>query len=151
MPTPNRAYAELEIGLHRVQPGHYEVELRFTDPRSQAEIAPARGAAPLDLERLLTLRLDPQDYGEALAAAVFHDQAVDKLYAQVKTAVEGTEKDRQFRPVPADYEGRISDELKTIMEFPGYTADNMSKFKEKYAALGPTPSNTRYGWMRTKV
>ena len=72
-----------------------------------------------------------------------------KLYGI--TAVEGAEKDRQYQPVPADYEDRISDELKTIMEFPGYTADNMSKFKEKYAALGPTPSNTRYGWMRTKV
>ena len=50
-----------------------------------------------------------------------------------------------------DYAGRISDELKTIMEFPGFTADNMSRFKERYAALGPTPSNTRYGWMRTIV
>ena len=30
----------------------------------------------------------------------------------------------------------MSKELKTIMEFPGYTADNMSKFKEKYAASG---------------
>ena len=67
------------------------------------------------------------------------------------TPVEGAARDRQYRPVPADYEDRISDELKTILEFPGYTADNMSRFKERYAALGPTPSNTRYGWMRTKV
>ena len=65
--------------------------------------------------------------------------------------VEGAEKDRLYRPVPTDYESRISDELKTIMEFPGYTADNMSKFKNKYAELGGTSSNTRYGWMRTKV
>ena len=67
------------------------------------------------------------------------------------TPVEGAEKDRQYRPVPADYESRISDELKTILEFPGYTADKMSQLKDKYAALGPAPSNTRYGWMRTKV
>ena len=65
------------------------------------------------------------------------------------TPVEGAEKDRQYRPVPADYEDQISDELKTIMEFPGYTADNLSKVKERYAELGPTPSHTRYGWMRT--
>tara|TARA_B100001123_G_scaffold449080_1_gene612860 strand:- start:2078 stop:3859 length:1782 start_codon:yes stop_codon:yes gene_type:complete len=65
--------------------------------------------------------------------------------------VEGAEKDRLYRPVPTDYESRISDELKTIMEFPGYTADNMSKLKNKYAELGGTSSNTRYGWMRTKV
>lgn len=37
------------------------------------------------------------------------------------------------------------------MEFPGYTADNMTKFRDKYAALGPAPSHTRYGWMRTKA
>ncbi len=67
------------------------------------------------------------------------------------TPVEGAARDRQYRPVPADYEDRISDELKTLLEFPGYTADNMSKFKARYAALGPTPSNTRYGWMRTTV
>ncbi len=67
------------------------------------------------------------------------------------TPVEGAARDRQYRPVPADYEDRISDELKTLLEFPGYTADNMSRFKERYAALGPTPSNTRYGWMRTTV
>ena len=41
----------------------------------------------------------------------------------------------RFRPVPEDYEGRISDELKTTMEFPGFTADNMSKFKERYVAM----------------
>ena len=72
-----------------------------------------------------------------------------KLYGI--TPVEGAEKDRIYRPVPADYESRISDELKTILEFPGYTADKMSQLKDKYAALGPAPSNTRYGWMRTKV
>ena len=72
-----------------------------------------------------------------------------KLYGI--TPVEGAEKDREYKPIPADYEDHISNELKTILEFPGYTADNMSRFKDKYAALGPTPSNRRYGWMRTKV
>ena len=67
------------------------------------------------------------------------------------TPVEGAEKDRQYRPVPEDYEERISEELKTIMEFPGYAADRMSTIKEQYAELGPTPSHTRYGWMRTQV
>lgn len=64
--------------------------------------------------------------------------------------VEGPEKDKVYRPVPKDYESRMSKELKTIMEFPGFTADNMSKFKEKYLAMGPQPSNIRYGWIRTK-
>jgi hypothetical protein len=37
------------------------------------------------------------------------------------------------------------------MEFPGFSADNMSKFKEKYAAAGASPSNTRYGWIHSKA
>ncbi len=39
------AYAELEIGLHRSEIGTYQVELRFCDPQSEAEIPPARGRA----------------------------------------------------------------------------------------------------------
>jgi len=42
-------------------------------------------------------------------------------------------------------------ELKTIMELPGFTADNMAKFKDQYAAMRGEPSHTRYGWIRTKV
>ncbi len=53
-----------------------------------------------------------------------------------------------YRPVPADFEGRISDELKTLLEFPGYTADNMTRFKQRYADAGPAPDHRRYGWIR---
>jgi hypothetical protein len=57
----------------------------------------------------------------------------------------------RYKPVPADYESRIPDSLKRELEFPGFAADNMAKFKEKYLALGVEPSNTRYGWIRTKA
>jgi hypothetical protein len=57
----------------------------------------------------------------------------------------------KFKPVPKDYEKRMPAELKTIMELPGFTADNMSKFKDEYLAMGGGPSHTRYGWIRTKV
>src|SRR5262249_17465652 len=56
----------------------------------------------------------------------------------------------RFKPIPKDYESRMSKELKTILEFPGYTAEKMRKFKEEYAAAGPEPSHTRYGWVRAK-
>jgi hypothetical protein len=72
-----------------------------------------------------------------------------KLYG-VK-GVESGNLARQFKPVPKDYESRMTNELKTIMEFPGYTADNMSRFRENYVASGGQPSNTRYGWIRTKA
>ena len=43
----------------------------------------------------------------------------------------------------------MTNELKTLLEFPAFTADNMSKFKENYAASGAQPENQRYGWIRT--
>jgi hypothetical protein len=54
----------------------------------------------------------------------------------------------KYKPVPKDYEQRMSKELKTLMELPGYTADDMSKFKDQYVAMGAEPSHTRYGWIR---
>ncbi len=81
-------YAELEIGLHRAEAGAYAVELRFTDPESEAEIAPVRGPVPIDPEELLALQLDPRTYGEKLAEGLFHDAEVRDLFRQVKTAVE---------------------------------------------------------------
>ena len=56
-----------------------------------------------------------------------------------------------YTPVPANYEALIPDELKTIMEFPGFVADNLSKMKAAYQAAGGERSNTRYGWIRTRV
>ena len=55
--------------------------------------------------------------------------------------------------MPADYADRMSDDLKSLLEFPGsppFIADNLSKIQERYVAMGPEPSNTRYGWIRTK-
>ncbi len=53
--------------------------------------------------------------------------------------------------MPEDYEAKIPTKLKTLLEFPGFASDNMSRFKEAYAASDAEPSNTRYGWIRTKV
>ena len=56
-----------------------------------------------------------------------------------------------YRPVPADYASEIPVSLKTILEFPGYAADNLSKMRSQYLAMGPQPSHERYGWVRTRV
>jgi hypothetical protein len=34
------------------------------------------------------------------------------------------------------------------MEFPGFMADNLSKMRRQYLAMGGQRSNTRYGWIR---
>ena len=65
-----------------------------------------------------------------------------KLYG-IKTLDTGA-----YRPVPKDYESRMSDKLKTTLEVGQLKADNMSKMKETYAALAIEPDNVRYGWMR---
>ncbi len=59
----------------------------------------------------------------------------------------------KYKPVPANYEALIPDDLKTIMEFPGFTSfdDSLSKLRKEYLAMGGQPSNTRYGWIRTKA
>jgi uncharacterized protein len=56
-----------------------------------------------------------------------------------------------YKPVPKDYESRMTPELKTVLEFGQLKGDNMSKMKETYAALNIEPSNTRYGWMRVRA
>lgn len=53
-----------------------------------------------------------------------------------------------YKPVPKDYENRMTQELKTLLEFGQLKADNMAKMKETYAALAIDPDHTRYGWMR---
>ena len=54
-----------------------------------------------------------------------------------------------YKPVPRDYESRMTDKLKTLLEFGQLRADNMQKMKETYIALAIQPDHTRYGWMRT--
>lgn len=81
-------YGEIEIGLHRARPEAYEVELRVTDPDSQAEIAPARGQAQLSLDELLPLQPDPAKYGAALTERLFESEVVRKLYDKTKSSFE---------------------------------------------------------------
>ena len=54
-----------------------------------------------------------------------------------------------YKPVPKDYESRITPELKRILEYPQYASDNLSRIKHAYAQAGGAPSHTRYGWLRT--
>ena len=60
----------------------------------------------------------------------------------------------RYRPVPANYESLIPESLKTLLEFPGtpgYLADNFSKMRKHYVEMGGGRSNTRHGWIRTRV
>jgi uncharacterized protein len=69
-----------------------------------------------------------------------------KLYGITAT---GAADLNRYRPVPADFEQRMSNELKTIMEFPGFANDNLAQFRSKYREIGAAPEHKRYGWVRT--
>jgi uncharacterized protein len=60
-----------------------------------------------------------------------------------------------YKPVPKNYESRITPELKQILEFPQelsqYDGDNLAKIKQSYAEAGGARSNARYGWLRTRA
>lgn len=68
-----------------------------------------------------------------------------RLYGITATSAEAV---GRYRPVPADFENRMSDELKTIMEFPGYAGDNLATLRKKYLEIGAAPENMGYGWIR---
>jgi hypothetical protein len=57
-----------------------------------------------------------------------------------------------YRAVPKDYESRMDEELKTVLEFGRLKeADNLSRMRETYAALAIEPDHTRYGWIRVRA
>lgn len=81
-------FAQMEIGLHRLRADAYEVELRVTDPATEAEISPVRGPVRIDFAKLVELHLRPDDYGQALADQIFQDPAVREHYLRNKTSVD---------------------------------------------------------------
>jgi hypothetical protein len=42
----------------------------------------------------------------------------------------------------------MSVQFKTLLEFPGYTTDNISKMRETYHAMNVLRDNLRHGWIR---
>ncbi len=86
MSSTTNIYGEIEIGLHRVQPETYEVEVRITDPGTDAEIAPARGLAHISLDELQALHYSPLDYGQKLADQLFQDHGLREFYGENKAA-----------------------------------------------------------------
>ena len=57
-----------------------------------------------------------------------------------------------YRAVPKDYEARMTEELKAVLEVGQLKgADNLSRMRETYAALAVEPDHTRYGWIRVRA
>src|SRR5262245_16353936 len=105
----------------------------------------------------------PEDLRKKYGYPELTEDAKRKILGLNSAKLYGINPRQQFKPVPKDYEKRMTRELKRIMELPGSTADNMSRIKEQYIALGGgwnprkpdraqpsefVPSTARYGWIR---
>ena len=78
-------YADLEIGLHRRDADHYQIELRFSRPDSDTDDRLARGtpvAMTIDWQELRSLQLDNAEYGKRLGEFVLGHQDVQTAFAQ---------------------------------------------------------------------
>jgi len=83
--------ADLEIGLHRRDADSYGVELRFSQPGSDADVRLVRGGPSLvhlDFERLRALSLDSAAYGQLLGESLFADPAVWTAFAQARSTAQ---------------------------------------------------------------
>jgi predicted TIM-barrel fold metal-dependent hydrolase len=90
----------------------------------------------------------PEDLRKKYGYPELTPEAKRKILGLNSAKLYGINTKQDFKPVPKDYEKRMPATLKKIMEMPGFTADNMSKFKENYMAIGSEPTYTRYGWVR---
>ena len=91
------AYAELEISLHRLEGGVYNVEFRLRLPDSEADSQPGGGQAMFDLDELRRAGSNPAAYGQALAGSLFADPAVKAAFAAARAAARGSDAPLRLR------------------------------------------------------
>lgn len=84
----NAIYGELEIGLGRVPPGNYQVELRLNDPDTDTDLPAERGQAAIAPNFLAQLVNLPEQLGLALTEALFDDPGIRSFYSRAKAAFE---------------------------------------------------------------
>lgn len=82
------SYADLEIGLHRGDSDSYTVELRFSVPDSQSDLAPIRGTCRFDLEKLRRAAIDATAHGQELAQSLFADPTIRAGFDKVRVSTE---------------------------------------------------------------
>ncbi len=82
-------YADLEIGLHRRDGETWTVELRFNQPKNDADVRLSPGRQLLgrfDFAQLQSLLYDDEAYGRLLSSGLFADPGVREAWAQARAA-----------------------------------------------------------------
>jgi hypothetical protein len=85
------AYADLEISLHRRDAGSYVVDLRFSQPDSEADIRLGQGdptTTIIEISELRNLSFDPQAYGQKLTQNFFSDSKLQSAFAQTMASAQ---------------------------------------------------------------
>jgi hypothetical protein len=93
-------YADLEIGLHRRDPGSYAIDFRFSQPKSETDIRlgqEKRIQVAIDLDELNRLSHDPQAYSQALTQAFFSAPDLQTAFAQARTSAESLDSILRFK------------------------------------------------------
>ncbi|MEM9452697.1 MAG: SUMF1/EgtB/PvdO family nonheme iron enzyme [Myxococcota bacterium] len=81
----------LRIAIDKVAQA-YRVELSYSDPRSQAQVAPVRGEVAFDLDVLLELKGAHEDYGKALTRQLLADPEVERRFLEVERAAQASDR-----------------------------------------------------------
>ncbi len=94
--------ADLEVSLTRREAGLYAIEMRFTQPGSEADVRLAAGVGEpalvhIDAAVLRGQLLDPDAYGATLGAALFAPPAVAEMYARCEATAQALGVSLRFR------------------------------------------------------
>lgn len=82
-------YADLEISLRRSQGNTYAVEMRFSQPGSDADIRLGQGrtiSVQLDQQALIATAFDPAAYGKLLSESLFADNEMLAGFQQARAS-----------------------------------------------------------------
>lgn len=85
------SYSDLELSLHRLDATSYQVDFRFGQPASDADIrlgAGQQARAVFDLEMLTGLLYDPTEYAAELTSAFFHSESLRTAFAQARASAQ---------------------------------------------------------------
>src|SRR4051794_21957086 len=91
-------YAELELGLHRWDDAAFEVDFRFSEPDSDADVRPTVShPVTISISELNALADDPKTYGHLLTEQLFSDPAIATAFRDARVVCQTKEEPIRLR------------------------------------------------------
>ena len=95
-------FADLELSLHQREVGVFTVEMRFSQPGSDADIRIGQErpiTVPLDLKTLASKADNPAAYGSLLTQSLFADKEILSTFSQARASAQTTKSPLRVRLV----------------------------------------------------